>query len=782
MFTNQFFYNVAVKLIPIIFFLSQNLYSNINKHDGTDFEKHNHSSLMLTCYRQYESNYLGKDFLKRACHHRAKWIQESKSKEYTKNKVTKNQLLYLSRLETKHISKIFYNKTRSRRDLYDNFKKRLIRKEYRMLNDHERERLHYAMNQLKKRMIDNITLWDLHILIHYPDSAPGAHWGAAFLPWHREFLKQFENALQNIDSRVTLPYWDSTLDHGLPEPSDSIIWSDKFFGNGNGYVRTGPFKDWTTNVFMPLSNVKIKKLYRYTGGKGNERLLSPDDVDWILKRDHYSNLTFCHDRTFESMHGLSHVWVGGFMYVIRVSPNDPAFYLHHGFIDNIWERFRQLKQSRREREIQYAENTCGDLHLPYAQMKPFSLTNIDGLSNDYTDYYYTYQNVKHCSPSDPVCYDSPYYWCDKNEWRCKSKIQLGGNCSSLEGQDSCYNSMCFNGKCQTSSTFPYNNIERLELIPSNVLWGKSLLLDNENKPITHPYAQVINVDDDYNFNVTTYIEQKPKDIEYNGIIYLALPKISSSLSTTVTFKAKDQYGRYCQSYCINETTQFYDVCEPKITLKIRKDMETANIPYTHSYISRSYLNVDLSAHPSILRIMPPYIVFSCHSKVTDGQEMFNTVKNMMQFSKPLDDYVWFRVQFTLINESSFDMEKLMVKVIDTDDSYYNWEEKIQKVKSPMESNIIFVKAPNPFINGKPIIVRILILYHGQILTCIARCTKYNERKKSHCSEKVMLHYIPYLGDENIFTSNEDILNLIGWKMIGHPSKWDYTLPYLSLVC
>uniref|UniRef100_A0A0N5BLW3 Tyrosinase_Cu-bd domain-containing protein n=1 Tax=Strongyloides papillosus TaxID=174720 RepID=A0A0N5BLW3_STREA len=768
--------------MAIVLFLSQNLYPSINKHDGTDFEKYNHSSLILTCYRQYESNYLGKDFLKRACHHRAKWIEESKSKEYTTNKVTKKQLLYLSRLETKHSSKIFYNKTRSRRDLYDNFKKRLIRKEYRMLNDHERERLHYAMNQLKKRMIDNITLWDLHILIHYPDSAPGAHWGAAFLPWHREFLKQFENALQNIDSRVTLPYWDSTLDHGLPEPSDSIIWSDKFFGNGNGYVKTGPFKDWTTNVFMPLSNVKIKKLYRYTGGKGNDRLLSPDDVDWILRRDHYSNLTFCHDRTFESMHGLSHVWVGGFMYVIRVSPNDPAFYLHHAFIDNIWERFRQLKQSRREREIQYAENTCGDLHLPNAQMKPFSLTNIDGLSNDYTDYYYTYKNVKHCSPSDPICYDSPYYWCDKNTWRCKSKIQLGGNCSNLEGQDSCYNSICLNGKCQVSSTIQYNNLERLDLIPGNVLWGKSLLLDSENKPITHPYAQIINIDDDYNFNVTTYVEQKPKNIEYNGIIYLALPKISSSLSTTVTFKAKDQYGRYCQSYCINETTQFYDVCEPKITLKIRKDLETANIPYTHSYISRSYLNVDLSAHPSILRITPPYIVFSCHSKVTDGQEMYNTIMNMMQFSKPLDDYVWFRVQFTLINESPFDMEKLIVKVIDTDDSYYNWEEKIQKVRSPMESNIIFVKAPNPFTNGKPIIVRILILYHGQILPCIARCTKYNERKKNHCSEQVMLHYIPYLGDENIFTSNDDILNLIGWKMIGHPSKWDYTLPYLSLVC
>lgn len=33
-------------------------------------------------------------------------------------------------------------------------------------------------------------------------------------------------------------------------------------GNGNGYVKTGPFKDWDTNVLMPLSPVPVKKLYR----------------------------------------------------------------------------------------------------------------------------------------------------------------------------------------------------------------------------------------------------------------------------------------------------------------------------------------------------------------------------------------------------------------------------------------------------------------------------------------------------------------------------------------
>lgn len=102
------------------------------------------------------------------------------------------------------------------------------------------------------------------------------------------------------------------------------------------------------------SKKKTKKNFRSAGGRSQDRLLSLKDIDWILRRDNFSELTFCHDKTFESMHGLSHVWVGGFMFVIRVSPNDPTFYMHHAFLDFIWEQFRQTKQSRFQRENDYA--------------------------------------------------------------------------------------------------------------------------------------------------------------------------------------------------------------------------------------------------------------------------------------------------------------------------------------------------------------------------------------------------------------------------------------------
>uniref|UniRef100_A0A158P6C4 Tyrosinase_Cu-bd domain-containing protein n=1 Tax=Angiostrongylus cantonensis TaxID=6313 RepID=A0A158P6C4_ANGCA len=456
-----------------------------------------------------------------------------------------------------------------------------------MLSADEREKLWLAMNRLKATSIDNITIWDLHTLVHYPDSAPGAHWGPAFLPWHREFLRQFEVALQREVPSVSLPYWDSTLDEadeplneniklvlnfgnlvvkmtpstgsssaGLPDPSDSVMWSDELLGNGNGYVKTGPFQNWDTNVLMPLSRIPVKKLYRSTGGREQDRLMSPSDVEWITSRKNYSQLTFCHDKTFESMHGLSHVWVGGFMFVIRrvvisfiyrftsVSPNDPMFYLHHAFVDYLWEQFRKKQQSREQRETQWAQDTCNELHGYDEQMKPFRLQNRDGLSNQYTDEWYDYEPVRHCMSIIPEC-DSPYYWCDTKSWRCRSKVVLGGNCTGFEGTGICYNSVCQQNRCQLPPRIQQSMRLRksIDSIPGEIVWTKSLLVDQNGDGTVffiHPFVTF-------------------QEVTFQGTVYLPVPKPRAGIIQEVTLEARDAYGRYCQAHCYNTTEERYQV-------------------------------------------------------------------------------------------------------------------------------------------------------------------------------------------------------------------------------
>lgn len=46
----------------------------------------------------------------------------------------------------------------------------------------------------------------------------------------------------------------------------------------------------------------------------------------------------------EYTHGNAHIFVGGDMYDTSTSANDPIFFLHHCFIDYIWEQWRQQRQ------------------------------------------------------------------------------------------------------------------------------------------------------------------------------------------------------------------------------------------------------------------------------------------------------------------------------------------------------------------------------------------------------------------------------------------------------
>ena len=69
---------------------------------------------------------------------------------------------------------------------------------------------------------------------------------ASPLPKNSRF--RFEIALRLIDPSVAIPYWDNVLDGYIPDPRDSIMWSNDFMGESdwNGNVVGGPFAFWRT--------------------------------------------------------------------------------------------------------------------------------------------------------------------------------------------------------------------------------------------------------------------------------------------------------------------------------------------------------------------------------------------------------------------------------------------------------------------------------------------------------------------------------------------------------
>ncbi|CAI4230905.1 unnamed protein product [Auanema sp. JU1783] len=331
------------------------------------------------------------------------------------------------------------------------------RTELRMLSNEQRRLFEYTVNYLKSNNIYN-RLSRVH-------KYSGVHSGPAFTLWHREFLKRVELVIRRYsqDASLGVPYWDSSLDAHLPDPYDSIIFSNLFLGevDAEGYVITGPYANWTTME----GRSHIQRAYREdpTG-----ELLNNARIDWLTNNDDINMilgttlpLTTCpmnHSldaRMLEYSHDYVHFFISGDMAQSHSSSNDVIFILHHSMIDLIFETWRQNKQTREERQTQYpaSDPKCFpawhfiDSKMPL--LNPF--TNKDALSNGYTDEMYEFAPRPRCNKMNMDC-GSEYLFCgyvDK-EPQCMSKVKLGGSCVGYEGTDICYRADCVKGKCTRS--------------------------------------------------------------------------------------------------------------------------------------------------------------------------------------------------------------------------------------------------------------------------------------------------------------------------------------------
>lgn len=214
---------------------------------------------------------------------------------------------------------------------------------------------------------------DLHVQAFEDHS--GAHMAPGFLPWHREFLRRFEEEMRRASGnpQITVPYWDWT-----DPASVAIIFTDDFMG-GDGdpddvyFVKTGPFRkgnwtmaenyddtddEWDDDIDeeAPLSPEGLQRRFDYAMEEAS--LPSPEDVaELFLTPRLYDVAPFNPEadpqlsmRNYlegfrpgtekRGLHNAVHIWVGGDMQTAS-SPNDPVFFLHHANIDRLWHQWQQ---------------------------------------------------------------------------------------------------------------------------------------------------------------------------------------------------------------------------------------------------------------------------------------------------------------------------------------------------------------------------------------------------------------------------------------------------------
>ncbi|XP_052231091.1 AF4/FMR2 family member 1-like [Dreissena polymorpha] len=240
--------------------------------------------------------------------------------------------------------------------------------------------------------------------------------GASFLPWNRVMLVMFEEALRRHDPSVSLPYWDVTIDQDMDNPVNSVLWTPEYFGAGTGEVMDGPAAGWVTSQ---------GNLERNYGRQG--RLISKEVIPNILQRCNLRDISqpFARRRNdLEYHHGGPHTWVGGDMAHPATAAFDPVFYMHHAFVDYIWEVFRR-RQSRRcgvDPSQDYPEVPLGNSHAAESPMVGFEwFKNSDGLQNDWIDNWYNYESPPSCPNCCDGCSFPPPITCDRRRDVCVAR-------------------------------------------------------------------------------------------------------------------------------------------------------------------------------------------------------------------------------------------------------------------------------------------------------------------------------------------------------------------------
>ncbi len=177
---------------------------------------------------------------------------------------------------------------------------------------------------------------------------PMPHGGPLFFPWHRILLRQFELDLQAAagNPNIAIPYWDWELSGKNNPFTDDFMGGDGDAAQGHRVV-SGPFAYATKKFPIRLWDAATGNagLLREFGSDPTAYLPTPSQVASSLTKVPYSPGPNSWERTCEGiLHNPVHRWVGGNM-GLATSPNDPIFFLHHCYIDMLWEKWRKQHPS-----------------------------------------------------------------------------------------------------------------------------------------------------------------------------------------------------------------------------------------------------------------------------------------------------------------------------------------------------------------------------------------------------------------------------------------------------
>lgn len=149
---------------------------------------------------------------------------------------------------------------------------------------------------------------------HHQSNARTQLQARLFLPWHRAYLLELEQKLQDRVDGAALPWWGWTTQRDVPEA-----------------YRAAPLDGFEARIQQDDTIIRYQT-ERDPGGSPFGRLASEQEIIDVLDETDWA--TFSDD--LQNHHDMVHVWLGGSMGDPAVASYDPIFHAHHCMIDRIW--------------------------------------------------------------------------------------------------------------------------------------------------------------------------------------------------------------------------------------------------------------------------------------------------------------------------------------------------------------------------------------------------------------------------------------------------------------
>lgn len=187
----------------------------------------------------------------------------------------------------------------------------------------------------------------------------------------------YENLLRRVDCRFTVAYWDWSAVSANPfstaGPLD--LWSSNdtsFGGNGEGFfgcVQTGPFREGVWRLVPLPQHVPAEP-----GPRCLARMFNGNPPDTVAVQEVLTmapaNFTLFELLLRVNLHDLVHCVIDGTMCSLD-SAAAPEFFLHHGFIDKIWDDWQ--KKSEFHKNVFFSALTQ---HMPDTQVLPREVVDL----------------------------------------------------------------------------------------------------------------------------------------------------------------------------------------------------------------------------------------------------------------------------------------------------------------------------------------------------------------------------------------------------------------------